>query len=434
MSSVSTTPVIPRREVIKVATASLLGTILEFYDFLLYGYVAPVFAVLFFPSTNALASLMAVFVTFAVGYIGRPVGAILFGHIGDRIGRKQALMLTLFIMGLASFLTALLPTFQQIGIMAPIILVMLRLMQGLALGGEFGGGLTLTGEFAPKQNRGFWVGILQMSQGGGSIAASGSVAILSVVMSASGFQATGWRWLFAFGVVVALIGLALRTGISESPLFEKKKATAVIEKVPVLDVLKTHWKMVLNGMGVGLFGTVMVYLTSVFAVSYMITVSQVSLATATLITSIGVIPYIVFSPISGWLADKFGRRPVGMLGFVGALVFIYPYFLLLSSGVLVLMILAQAIIFTCQAMALVSAAIITEIFPTRARVTGVNLTYQLYVTIFGGTTPFIATYLLAVTGGWRLAPMIWAIIGIIISIISLLVIRETKGEDLATTK
>jgi MFS family permease len=429
-----TTPVIPRREVIKVATASLLGTILEFYDFLLYGFVAPVFAVLFFPSTNALASLMAVFVTFAVGYVGRPVGAILFGHIGDRIGRKQALMLTLFLMGIASFLTALLPTFQQIGIIAPIILVVLRLMQGLALGGEFGGGLTLTGEFAPKQNRGFWVGVLQMSQGGGSIVATGSVTILSVMMGASGFAATGWRWLFGFGVVVALIGLALRTGISESPLFKKKEATAVIEKVPVLDVLKTHWKMVLNGVGFGMQSAVLIYMTSVFAVSYMITVVQVSLATATLITTIGLIPLIVFTPVAGLLADKFGRRAIGIFGMVGALVFIYPYFLLLSSGVLALMILAQVIIFFFQAMSLISAAIITEIFPTRVRVTGVNLTYQLFATIFGGTTPFIATFLLAVTGGWRLAPMIWAIIAIVVSIISLLIIRETKGEDLATTK
>jgi MFS family permease len=273
-----------------------------------------------------------------------------------------------------------------------------------------------------------------MSQGGGSLIATGSVTIVSAMMGASGFQATGWRWLFGFGVVVALIGLALRTGISESPLFEKKEATAVIEKVPVLDVLKTHWKMVLNGIGFGMQGTVLLYLTSVFAVTYMITVSQVSLSTATLIISIGLIPLIVFTPVGGLLADKFGRRAIGIFGMVGALVFIYPYFLLLSSGVLVLMILAQVIIFVFQAMALTFVTIITEIFPTKVRVTGVNLTYQLFVTIFGGTTPLIATFLLAATGGWRLAPMIWAIIAIVVSIISLLVIRETKGEDLATTK
>jgi MFS family permease len=357
----------------------------------------------------------------------------MFGHIGDRVGRKFVLILTLLLMGLASFLTALLPTFQQVGIIAPIMLVILRLIQGLALGGEFGGGLTLLSEFAPKEHRAFWIGISQMSQGGGSLAAAGSVAIVSAMMGASGFAATGWRWLFGIGVVVALIGAALRTGISESPLFQKKKATAVIEKVPVLDVLKTHWKMVLNGVGVGLFGTVMVYLTSVFAVSYLITVSQVSLATATLITSIGLIFHIVFTPVGGLLADKFGRRPIGIFGMVGTLVFIYPYFVLLSSGVLSLMILAQVIIFFFAAMQLTIVTILTEIFPTRARVTGVNLTYQLYVTIFGGTTPFIATFLLAATG-WKLAPMIWAIIAIFVSIISLLIIRETKGEDLATAK
>ncbi len=427
------TPGVPRREVIKVTLAALFGTTLEFYDFLLYGYVASVFAVLFFPSSNPLASLLAVFVTFAVGYIGRPVGAILFGHIGDRIGRKLALMLTLFLMGLASFLTALLPTYAQVGILAPIMLVILRLVQGLALGGEFGGGLTMTGEFAPKEHRAFWIGVSQMSQGGGSLLATGSVAILSVMMGASGFAATGWRWLFGIGVVVALIGVALRTGISESPLFKKKEATVVIEKVPLLDVLRTHWKQVLNAIGFSVQGTVLVYLTSVFAVSYLITVSHVSLATASLITALGLISIIVFAPVGGFLADKFGRRPIGIFGMLGALIFIYPYFLLLSSGVLSLMILAQVVIFFFEAMELTIVTMLTEIFPTRVRVSGVSLSYQLNTAIFGGTTPLIATFLLASTG-WKLAPMIWAMIAIIVSIISLLIMRETKGQDLATAK
>ncbi len=184
----SAAPVVPRREVIKVTLASLIGTTLEFYDFLLYGYVASVFAVLFFPSKVPLASLLAVFATFAVGYLFRPVGAILFGHIGDRVGRKRALMMTLFLMGLASFLTALLPTYAQVGILAPTALVILRLIMGLALGGEFGGGLTLTGEVAPKEHRSFWVMITQMSQGGGSLLATGSVAILSAAMARWGLQ------------------------------------------------------------------------------------------------------------------------------------------------------------------------------------------------------------------------------------------------------
>jgi len=272
-----------------------------------------------------------------------------------------------------------------------------------------------------------------MSQGGGSLLATGSVAILSVMMGASGFAATGWRWLFGIGVVVALIGVALRTGISESPLFKKKEATAVIEKVPLLDVLRTHWKQVLNAIGFSVQGTVLVYLTSVFAVSYLITVSHVSLATASLITALGLISIIVFAPVGGFLADKFGRRPIGIFGMLGALIFIYPYFLLLSSGVLSLMILAQVVIFFFEAMELTIVTMLTEIFPTRVRVSGVSLSYQLNTAIFGGTTPLIATFLLASTG-WKLAPMIWAMIAIIVSIISLLIMRETKGQDLATAK
>ena len=432
MSSAST-PTVPRREVIKVTLASLIGTTLEFYDFLLYGYVASVFAVLFFPSKDPLASLLAVFATFAVGYLFRPVGAIVFGHIGDKVGRKRALMMTLFLMGLASFLTALLPTYAQIGILAPTILVILRLVMGFALGGEFGGGLTLTGEVAPKEHRAFWIGVTQMSQGGGSLLATGSVAILSAAMGAMGFAATGWRWLFGVGVVVALIGVAIRTGISESPLFQKEKAAAEVAKVPVFEVIKTHWKQILNSIGFSVQGTVLVYLTSVFAVSYLITVSHVSLLTASVITSIGLVSIIVFAPIGGLLADKFGRRPIGIFGMAGALVFIYPYFVMLSSGVMSLMILAQVIIFFLEAMELTIVTMLTEIFPTKVRQSGVSISYQLNTAIFGGTTPLIATYLLAATG-WKLAPMIWAAIAIVVSIISLFIIRETKGEDLATAK
>ncbi len=243
-----------------------------------------------------------------------------------------------------------------------------------------------------------------------------------------GFAATGWRWLFGLGVVVALIGVAIRTGITESPLFEKKEAAAV-KKVPLFDVLKTHWKQVLNAIGFSVQGTVLVYLTSVFAVSYMITVSKVSLLTASIITSIGLVFLIVFCPVGGLLADKFGRRPIGIFGMAGALAFIYPYFLMLSSGVMSLMILAQSIIFFFEAMELTIVTMYTEIFPTRVRVSGVSLAYQLNTAIFGGTTPLIATFLLAATG-WKLAPMIWAVIAIVVSIISLLIMRETKGEDL----
>ncbi len=434
MSSVTNASItVSRRELIKVTAASLIGTTLEFYDFLLFGFVAPVFAMLFFPSSSMVASLLAVFAAFAVGFIGRPIGAILFGHVGDRIGRKYTLIITLTCMGAASLATAFLPTYKQVGLLAPTLLVALRLFAGLSLGGELGAGTTLTGEFAFKETRGFWVGITQMAQGGGPLIASFSVGILSAMLGAGGFAATGWRILFGLGVLIAIVGVAMRIGISESPLFKKKEKSSVAEKVPVMELLSKHRKMFLLGWGVNLQGTVMVYLTGVFAVSYMILVAKVSLATAALISSCGYVVLTVGPPFAGYLMDKFGRRPVIVGGTICAMVFVYPYYLMLSSGVLALMILAQVVIDIFISIFTGTIVLLTEIFPTKVRVTGLSLVYQLNSAVFGGTTALIATYLIFVMH-FSLAPMYYGFIVMAISLISILLLRETRKVDLAVVQ
>ncbi len=425
--------VIPRREVIKVTIASLVGTTLEFYDFLLFGFVAPVFAVLFFPSSNPVASLLATFAAFAVGFIGRPVGAMLFGHLGDRIGRRYTLVVTMVLMGVVSLATALLPSYQQVGLLAPILLVILRLFAGLSLGGELGGGTTITAEFVSKERRGLWLGIIFVAIGAGPLIATSSVAVLSSMMGAGGFAATGWRWLFGAGALIAVFGLLIRFGISESPIFQKQKERSAAVKIPAFEVFTKYWKTLLMGIGFSISGAVTAQLFGAFAVSYMTLVSKVSLGTASLVSSAGFVSAILSSVIAGYLADRFGRRVVLIAAGLVNLAFIYPYFLVLSSSVVALMIVAQVLAWGFQSMYIAQLILQPELFPTRARVTGMSLIYQLNVAIFGGTTPLIATYLISLTD-WRLAPIIWGFAAIAISLAVTLLIKETRGIDLTTIK
>ncbi|MEM0312914.1 MAG: MFS transporter, partial [Thermoplasmatales archaeon] len=265
-------PTVPMKEVRKVAVASLIGTSLEFYDFLLYGFVTTTFAVLFFPSVNPTAAVLAVLATFAVGYVARPIGAIVFGHLGDRWGRRNSFVTALVLMAFASLFTALLPTYKVIGIIAPTLLVTLRLVQGLSVGGELGPGITIIGEYAPKEHRGLWVMFTQISQFLGPFIATISVLIVSLTMSHAGFMATGWRWLFGVGALIGVIGGISQFWISESPLFKKEKELQVKKRTPVIEYFTKYWGTLLKVIGFSITGTVVIYLIGVFAIVYLETI------------------------------------------------------------------------------------------------------------------------------------------------------------------
>ncbi|MEM3488868.1 MAG: MFS transporter [Nitrososphaerota archaeon] len=423
-------PTVPMKEVRKVAVASLIGTSLEFYDFLLYGFVTTTFAVLFFPSVNPTAAVLAVLATFAVGYAARPIGAIVFGHLGDRWGRRNSFVTALVLMAFASLFTALLPTYKVIGIIAPTLLVTLRLVQGFSVGGELGPGITIIGEYAPKEHRGLWVMFTQISQFLGPFIATISVLIVSLTMSHAGFMATGWRWLFGVGALIGVIGGISQFWISESPLFKKEKELQVKKRIPVIEYFTKYWGTLLKVIGFSITGTVVIYLIGVFAIVYLETIVKTSVVTATLIISLGYIAGMIAIPFSGLLGDRVGRRKVYIGALIGMLIFIYPYYRLLSTGSFALMVIAQIIMVFIFAWGLIAIAIIPELFPTRLRSTGVALSYNINVAAFGGTTPYIATFLIVALHS-VLAPIIWGVIAMIISFLTMIfLIKETKGVSL----
>ncbi len=292
--------VIPLGEMIKVSVASSLGIAFEFYDFLIFGYAAPVLAKLFFPMMSGLLALIYAFITFAVGFVGRPLGAIIFGHLGDKIGRKYTLVFTISLMGAASLALALLPTYFQIGIWAPILLATFRFLQGLSLGGEFGGGITLTGEFAPALRRAMWVGVAQTAQGSGPLLAVGLLGLLTYLYGEAWFVSIGWRIMFGLGVVIALIGVYIRLRISESPIFAKIKSRGSISRLPLADAFRAgYWKRILLGLGFIVGGTAMTYASGVFAIAYLESVIHVPAVEASLALVVGYTVLIIFSPIFG---------------------------------------------------------------------------------------------------------------------------------------
>ncbi|MFP3202721.1 MAG: MFS transporter [Sulfolobus sp.] len=415
------------RDEVKVSIAAATGIAFEFYDFLIFGFVSNILATLFFPSKNQITSLLATFAAFATGFAGRPLGAIVFGHLGDRIGRKVTLILTMTLMGLSSLFTGLLPTYATIGILAPTLLTTLRFLQGFSLGGEFGGGITLTSEFADPPSRAFYVGIAQSAQGLGPLLATGLIFIFSSIMSPPSFAATGWRILFVIGAFIAVIGVIIRLKISESPVFKRIKFKGEISKVPLAEAFKHYWRKILLGLGFIVGGTTLTYATGVFASSYLETVIGVPSKVVSLALVIGYIVETACIVLFARIADKIGRKPMMIGTAIGLLIFVYPYFYLISTGLFPFIVLAQVIYAIIASLGTGAyATALTELFPTKVRYTALSFDYHVGVAIFGGTTPFIATYLIFTTG-YRLAPVFWGMAGMLVTLIAYIKYKETRG-------
>lgn len=412
---------------VKTSFAAAVGIAFEFYDFLIFGFVASVLSKLFFPSHNPVASLLATFAAFATGFAGRPLGAIFFGHLGDKIGRKYTLIITMSLMGLSSLFTGLLPGYAILGLLAPTLLVILRFLQGLSLGGEFGGGITLTAETATPNERGFFVGVAQTAQAVGPLMATGLIFLFTSIMPETQFASIGWRILFIIGAFIAIIGILIRLKISESPVFKRIKSEGQISKMPIAEAFKYHWRKILLGLGFIIGGTTLTYATGVFAANYMETIIKVPARAVSLALMIGYAINIIAILVFAKLSDKFGRKPLMIATAVGLLVFVYPYFALISTGIFLYILLAQITVGILGSIGTAAyAAALTEIFPTRVRYTGLSFDYHVGVAVFGGTTPFIATYLIYATG-YKLAPVFWGIAGMIVTLIAYSLYKETKG-------
>lgn len=396
----------------KIALASGIGTAVEWYDFFLYGTTAAlVFGPLFFPNFSPLAGTLAALGTFAAGFVSRPLGGIVCGHFGDRIGRKAMLVLTLMMMGCATFLIGLLPTYEAIGIWAPILLVTLRLLQGFGMGGELGGAQLMCVEYSPAHRRGFFGSWPMSGSPVGMVMSTGLLALMAFALSEEQFLAWGWRVPFLFSIVLVAVGLFVRLRIMESPAFRQIQETSTRATIPIVDVLRTYPKEVILCVCMYLGVTVSFYASTVFATSYM--TSELGLERSTALTIIVIAMFAFFPMILGFgaLSDKLGRRTVYCGGGLLMALTAFPFFFLLDTQVLPLMTLAIILLGTADAaMAGTQGAYFAELFGTRVRYSGASLGLTVATLIGGAVTPSLATVLIAWSGGsWPVALYLIAI-------------------------
>jgi metabolite-proton symporter len=423
-----------QRELRKVVAASLVGTMIEWYDFFLYiSAAALIFNQLFFPSFDPWTGTLVAFGSNALGFFARPVGGIVFGHYGDRIGRKRLLMLSLVLMGAATVLIGLLPTYAQIGIWAPVLLVFLRLVQGFAVGGEWGGAVLLAAEHGDARRRGFWASWPQAGVPLGLILASGVLALMSAFLSDEQFLSWGWRVPFLLSAVLVVLGWWIRNSVSESRTFEKALAeTDTPPKAPALEVLRERPRALLVGAGLRVGENISYYVITGFSLTYITSAAGLSRDVALQAVLIGSILHFVSIPLAARLSDSIGRRWVYAAGGLGLAAFSFAFFPMLASGDFAAIVLALTIALVLHGtMYGPQAAFIAELFPTRIRYSGASIAYQLTSIVAGSLAPIVATAIYRAQGG---AFWISVYVGAacLISGITALLARETKGIELAS--
>ncbi|HUG45448.1 MAG TPA: MFS transporter [Sphingomicrobium sp.] len=417
----------------RVIGASLIGTTIEWYDFFLYGAAAAlVFNRLFFPEYDPLVGTMLAFATYALGFLARPIGGIVFGHFGDRIGRKKLLMWSLILMGLATVLIGLLPTYDQIGIWAPIALIFLRLAQGFAVGGEWGGAVLMAAEHGDAKRRGFWASWPQAGVPAGNLLAAGALAVMAAVQPEEEFLAWGWRIPFILSAILVVVGWYIRNRVSESPMFEKALDEAEIPpRLPALEVVRERPRALLLGAGLRVGENISYYILTVFSLTYLVDVAAETRSLALNALLAGAAVQFFAIPGFAWLSDRIGRRPVYAFGGIGLAIWSFVMFGLLGSGEPAQIVLALVVGLVLHgAMYGPQAAFITELFPTRIRYSGVSLAYQLTAIVAGSLAPMIA---LALYQHYNSALPVAIYVGIACTISGLtaLAARETKGIELA---
>jgi MHS family shikimate/dehydroshikimate transporter-like MFS transporter len=414
-----------------IVFASCFGTIIEWYDFLIYATAAAlVFNQAFFPTFEPLAGTLAALGSYAVGFLARPLGGALFGHFGDRLGRKSMLVLTLFVMGLSTFLIGLLPTYGSIGVLAPILLIALRIVQGIGLGGEWGGASLMVLEHAPADKRGLYASFVQIGFPIGLVLASSAFALATKLPSAD-FAAWGWRVPFLASIVLLLLGTFVRSRVPETPVFEGMQAAGDLSKNPFSEVVTKNAKSFLIAVGLKLSEVSWVYMLTVFVVVYGTT--KLSLPKQLMLDAVlyAALFELISLPFFGWLSDQIGRRPLYILGALFTILFAFPLFWMLESksvavitaAVMIAMNFGHGMMFGPE------SAYFPELFGARVRYSGASFGFQVSAALGGGFSPIIATAMVGYFGGTT-GVSIMMIVLALITLAAALAARETKGETL----
>ncbi|MEU1328942.1 MFS transporter [Streptomyces sp. NPDC005865] len=437
MASQGTAPP-TRAGIIRIVAASLVGTTVEWYDFFLYGSAAAlVFNSLFFPSSDPLVGTLLSFLTYAVGFAARPLGGVVFGHYGDRMGRKKLLVVSLLMMGGATFAMGLLPTHASVGVGAPILLTVLRLVQGFALGGEWGGAVLLVSEHGGDRSRGFWASWPQAGAPGGNLLATGVLALLAAVQSDEAFLAWGWRVPFLLSGVLVMIGLWIRISVTESPVFlqarQKAQAAAAAGaevKPPVVEVFRKSRREVLTAIGTRFGENISYYILTAFVLVYVTVHLELPKSDALNAVLIGSAFHFVTIPLWGALSDRIGRRPVTLIGALGMAGWAFAFFALVDSRSFPVIALGVTVgLLFHGAMYGPQAAFISELFDTRVRYSGASMGSQLASIIGGALAPIIAVELLKDYDS-ALPVALYMSLAALVTAVTVYFARETRGRDL----
>lgn len=418
----------------KVVAASMAGTVVEWYEFFLYASAATlVFGTLFFPNAGTqLEGIMAAFATYAVGFLARPIGGIVFGHFGDKFGRKRLLQLSLVLVGISTFLMGCLPTFHQIGYLAPVLLVLLRFIQGFAVGGEWGGAVLLVAEHSPAKSRGFWASWPQAAVPAGNLLATAVLFVLSTTLSDAAFLSWGWRVAFWLSAVIVLVGYYIRTKVSDAPIFLKAQQEAVAgdKRFGIIEVFRRYPRGVFTAMGLRFAENILYYLVVVFSITYLKIIVEMDTSTVLLLLLIAHALHFTIIPLIGRLSDRVGRRPVYLAGAVLGGTWGFFAFPMMDTANDVVIIIAIMLGLMFHALMYAGQpAIMAEMFPTRMRYSGVSLGYQVTSVIAGSIAPIIAVSLLS-TFGSSVPVAMYLAAACLLTAFVVLTLKETRGLSL----
>lgn len=414
----------------KAVVAGAIGNFIEWYDFAVYGYFATIIAGQFFPSDNRAASLLATFAVFAVAFFMRPLGAFVFGSYGDRIGRRNTLAAAVILMGVATLMIGVLPTYGQIGIFAPILLIVARLLQGFSAGGEWSGSAAFMVEYAPESRRGLYGSWQQFSIVAGLLVGSLVGSILGAVLPEEALNAWGWRVPFILGILVGVVGLYLRLRLEDTPAFRALERKEEVADAPVKESFTTHGGESVTAVGFTVGWTVSYYVLLTYMPTYVSETLGLSLASALTANAIGLVVLMGLIPFTGALSDRIGRKPL-LIGFSALMVLVtYPLFLLVATQTFALIVVGQVLFgIVISLFSGPGPAAMVEMFPTNVRYSALGVSYNLAVALFGGTAPFIATFLIDRTGN-NISPGFYLIAASVVTLIFVARMKETSREPL----